>query len=1228
MTQSRAGRMTSSHDERAGRSAGPVSPPAPWYEGHGVDREGSSPRAPTRIDLCGQLRARINDRDVAPLLPGPQGRALFAFLVLNRSRYVSREELIDALWPSDPPASPAAGLSSVLARVRRAVGRDVIVGRTQLSARLPPTAEVDVELIERSLQHAERALAADEVQAAAIAADAGLQIVERRLLPGLDHPWVEEKRSQLHEMDARLLEVRVRAALQMGGNDIVVAQRHARALTARHAFNERGYELLMEAQARRRNVAEALLTFERLRGVLRELGTVPSPSAVALHERLLLHGRWETADPADAQVAPLDAPPELPQGLRVGEDRRLVGRRRELDRLHAIWLAANTGRQQFAVVVGEPGIGKTRLAARFAETVHAQGAIVLYGRCDEETVVPYQPFVEAIRHYLQTNPASVDEYVGQGMQALGELVPEIHDLAARPSEVQYRDPDTQRYWLFEALTDLLWGWSRERSILLVLDDLHWAEKPTFLLLRHTLRHAATARVMILATARRTEDSIAELLAECEDRGTELPLAGLDDEATNAIVEARLEVPATAGFVRALHERTDGNPFFIEEALRSLTSSGALGDGRAASERLLEGMNVPERVQELTRRRLRRLSPSTVEAVTVAAVIARARGGFDLQTLEAVFEQPWQAVYHAIEEAEDSGLVVEGDAGRLVFSHALIGDAIYAALSGTLRVRLHQRVGEALEARSADAGELAFHFWTARELAGPERASVYSERAAAQAAEALAYEEAIVHYERALDAFASARPGDEQGRCELLLALGRVQRHAGEPAARDTYRAAAASAQRRGAADQLTRAALGLAERCWEADVDGVERGYLTTALQMLSDEDSVTRVHLLARLAEHQHFAGDQAEGLALSSEAVQMAGRLQAASAPGDAKALTEVLLARRSALKARHFALLDIEHLEERMRLMREIRSLADGHRELSGEVLQWWMFDLIERGDVRAARRVYAEFEEVAQELQQPLFDHVAAAWEGVFAQLSGDTPAAERLAADALASGRRAHSGDAWSTRNAQLFSLRRQQGRLTEMLSDLEELSGGPIAPVVWNAALAIAYVESGRPDDGRARYERYAKHNFDSVPRGLLWLPAAVLLAEVCAALGDRPRAHVLYEMLLPYAGRYVQVGLATCWGSVERYLGLLAATRGDTGLAERHYQRAVERNRAIDAPLLVAAAQCDYAVLLRRRGDPSHAAELGAAAEELAGARGSVALAARAAELRRGGGLSGQIGA
>jgi tetratricopeptide (TPR) repeat protein len=314
-----------------------------------------------------------------------------------------------------------------------------------------------------------------------------------------------------------------------------------------------------------------------------------------------------------------------------------------------------------------------------------------------------------------------------------------------------------------------------------------------------------------------------------------------------------------------------------------------------------------------------------------------------------------------------------------------------------------------------------------------------------------------------------------------------------------------------------------------------------------------------------------------------------------------------------------LDIKHLEERVRLIGEICAPTEGHRELSGEILQWSIFDLVELGDVSAARRVHAELEEVAQQLRQPLIEHVAAAWEGVFAQLSGDIPAAERLAADAHARGGRAGARDAWSTFNAQLFSLRRQQGRLTEMLSDLEQLSRGPVAQGVWNGALAIAYVESGLPEEGRARYQRYAQRNFDSVPRGLHWLPTAVLLAEACAALDDRPRAHVLYEMLRPYAGRYVQVGLATCWGSVDRYLGLLAATRGDTDLAERHYQRAVERNRAIGAPLLVAAAQCDYAALLGRRGDRSRAAELGAAAEELARTRGGVALAARAGDLRRG---------
>ncbi|MCA1683102.1 MAG: AAA family ATPase [Actinobacteria bacterium] len=1178
-----------------------------------ADRSAGASESGTRIELCGALRADLRGRQVTPLLPGRQGRLLFAFLVVNRHRRVSRHELHDVLWPVELPDAPESGLSSVLARVRRAVGEGVIEGRAELALRLEPDAHIDVERAASDAREAERALADGDPRAAMAAAEVALETVTRPLLPGLEGAWIDDAQAELTALEPNLLEILARAALALGGESLTKAERFASALVDRHPFREAGHALLIEVQARRGNLAEATRTYHRLRVFLRdELGTAPSASVSALHERLLQRGRAESLGDLTPPAAGGRVPLPPIGGARPAAP--FVGRREPLDRVRALWREVTTGRHRLALVVGEPGVGKTRLAAHFASEVHETGGAVLYGRCDEEPLVSYQPFVEALRHYLRHGDWEEDAKVQGELLELSRLIPEAE--MERSEAPPPRDPETGRYLLFEAVATLLRRGARVHPLLLVLDDLQWADRGTLLLLRHLLRHPRSMQVMVLGLFRDVELGIEHPLAGLvADLRRELPLErvaleGFDEDESDALVTAHLAAPATEAFVRGLRTQTEGNPFFMQEALRSLVESEAVAKGEAASEQALQSVGVPESVADVILRRLGRVSELAGELLTVAAVIGRE---FDAGVAAAVLATPVDGALEAMDEAMAAGLVgeVADSVDRFAFCHALVRAAAYDRLSTSRRLRLHLRVAEALEAGAgverAGAGELAHHFFLARQVGGAEKAVRYALRAAEEDSRALAHEEAAAHYRRALEVL-GGESGDGSLRCDVLLALGRSQWRAGDSAARETYFEAADTARRRGAPEQLARAALGLGERYWEAKaVDEQYRHLLGEALSTLGDEDSVVRARLMARMAENLHFTAEQQRGAELSLEAVAMARRL------GEVDTLV-------TALMGRHVALLHIEHLDERLRLIDEVLTLTREHRALSAEACHWRLFDLCELGEVDQARHDHAELAALAQQLRQPLLQHLAIGWEVVFAHLAGDVGEAERLAMQSFDFARRAQVGDASSSLAAMLFALRRQQGRLGELVTAMEALvDEAPSAPLAWNAALALANLDAGNVEEGRRRYERFAARDFAAVPRDWYWLATIGLLAEACVALEDLERAPHLYELLLPYADRSLQVIFAVCFGSVHRQLGILARVMERFDDAEEHFRAALEVNERMGALLMTAETRCEYGEMLLRRGnegDRDRAAVLGALAEEIAAPRGLDGLAQRARAL------------
>ena len=713
-------------------------------------------------------------------LPGRQGPLMFAVLLHNRGRAVARGELIAALWPDEAPADPDHALHALVSKVRQAVGRDTLTGRRELTLSLPDDADVDVERAHAAAERAYAALADGDRSAAWEAAQSAVEIARRGFMVGHDAPWVEERRRELDELRLGALETAARAGVELGGPHLMGAERAARELIKEAPLREAGHRLRMQALAARGDTAEALAAYEDLRVLLRdELGTAPGEAVRALHERLLT---GEPIAPATPAPAPAPAqPPRVPlPALLTRAHDELVGREPELERLREAWAEARSGRRRLTVLRGGPGIGKTRLASELAREAHAAGT-VLYAGCLEDTLVSYQPFVEALRHYARSAPLDgLAGRLGPGAGELARLVPELAPHVASDREAAIGDPETRRYLLFDAVSSLLAEASRQAPVLLVLDDLHWADRSTLQLLRHVARAPDEAALLIVGTYREmdvdADHALVALLADLRRDGfyERLALAGLDRDGVGALIEASAGEPAPSAVVGQLHASTDGNPFFVQETVRHLIENGAAPRSGGWAAGPIGELGVPEGVKEVLARRLARLSETCRALLSQASVLGRE---FPFDLLLAMSGDSEEAAIGALEEALGAHVVVEAQDGAYAFTHALVRETLYEALSAPRRQRTHARAAVAIEAapaadREARIAALAIHLRLAGTAGDPAKAIEYSLRAGEDAGRHFAWDEAALHWSGALALMERTGAGAAV-RAQLCVALGQL-----------------------------------------------------------------------------------------------------------------------------------------------------------------------------------------------------------------------------------------------------------------------------------------------------------------------------------------------------------------------------------------------------------------------------------------------------------------------
>ena len=886
--------------------------------------------------------------------------------------------------------------------------------------------------------------------------------------------------------------------------------------------------------------------------------------------------RWDAR-----RLSPIPLPPFLTDLGRI-----FVGRDAQLDRLAQTWKEAVAGERRITFLAGEPGVGKTRLAAELAARVYEDGATVLVGRCDEDLGVPYQPFVEALRQFADHTPADdLERRLGRYAGELTRLIPELPSLVpGLPGAVQ-SDPETERYRLFDAVAAWLGAVSAVDPLLLVLDDVQWAAKPTLLLLRHVISSADPSRLLVLATYRDTElghdHPLGELLADLRRQHAvdRLSLLGLDSSGVAAYLEqaaGHALDDEDLALARAIHEETEGNPFFVREVLRHLTETGAVAEqaGRWGVRRAIDDVGIPEGVREVVGRRLSRLSPAANRLLEVGAV---AGPEFEMGILQAVEGLPDDELVASFEEASASRLVTEvGGAGaRYRFAHALVRDTLYSGLSAARRVTLHRRVAEAIETLHATAIDnhlpALAHHWAraAAPAADTARAVDYAARAGDQALAQLANDEAVRYYRQALDLLGLVEGADGgDRRLTLMIGLGEAQGRAGEPASRTTLLDAGRLARRLGRGEAMCRAALansrGTFSELGVVDTDRVRA--LEEALTVSGDIDESRRARLLAILAVELLWSADPARCRQLSDEALALARRT------GDPRVLGSVIALRWATIWHPQWAV-------ERLNLAEELLSLADVTGDPSFRFWGLWRrsLALMELADGAAATESREAARRQANDLGQPfpkwcvMISLISAAVAG------GRLEEAERI----MESVPDFRIPDADTLHTAGLAGIRYEQGRLGELESLLHAtVERLPRVPL-FRALLALAHIETGRLDEARAVYgsePEVTEQVFDYFAA-----PTAAVLATVCCRLNDTDGAARLFDLLAPYANQ-VASHPGIWFGSYEHHLGLLSATLGRIPEAESHFARATETHKRLGATTWLARTQAEWSRIGPRR--------------------------------------------
>jgi class 3 adenylate cyclase/tetratricopeptide (TPR) repeat protein len=899
---------------------------------------------------------------------------------------------------------------------------------------------------------------------------------------------------------------------------------------------------------------------------------------------------WSPLEGADDAI-PL--PPKIAPVPAFG----LYGRGGEQAIIYRCWTAGKQGQRQLVLLAGEPGIGKTRLASEAGRIAHGEGAIVLFGSCDEDIGYPYRPFVEALRHYLtNASDEALLQHVRKYRSELLRIAPALAERVPNLPKLETADAETERYMMFEAVAGLLAAASQQSPVLLILDDLQWAGTPELLLVKHILRSPMPMRLLVIGTYRDTELSrmhpLTAVLADLRrEIGIErIALRGLDEMGVVDFVEAaaghELDEVQLA-LARVIGRDTEGSPLFVGEVLRHLAESGAAfrqGERWTISGDI-QSLGIPEGVKEAIGRRLSRLSIETNKTLSLASVIGHE---FDLMLLKQVAETSEDAILDAVDEARSAALVAKIASGvdYYAFTHLLVRATLYDELNPDRRARIHERVGVALERLTAEMpdqriDELARHWMAAAMNVGNARKAIgFARRAGDRALAGLAFEQAAKYYEQALSVLAQHDRDAELLRCDLLLALSDAKRRAGDIGYREPVAQAVQIARSAGDAKRFALAVLGNAR----PDHPFANSNLLDQSLIALYEEaiaaldnadEDILRARLFFHLAGEMLHTPQRERRKELSRQAVAIARQC------GDRALIAQALHIYASAIN-------DPTTLRERLALTAEQGALAD---ELVTRETRWAaayqrLGALLESGDIGGAELMLSRMKELASKLRQPFFSWGTELAVAMMSVMSG-APDAEQNVLAAFQVGTVGGQPDAKQAYISQLSVIRRDQGRHAELIESLRGFADTLLHLPVWRVIFAGLCCETDELDEARAQIDKLAGCDFQ-ISLDWTWASVVINLAQVCADLGDQRLAALYYPQVQSVAGQVgvTAIGLV-CYGSLAFPCGQLAACLHRWEEAEQYFDQAIAMNTRIGARPYLVRTQRAYASMLLDRNSP-----------------------------------------
>jgi class 3 adenylate cyclase/tetratricopeptide (TPR) repeat protein len=879
--------------------------------------------------------------------------------------------------------------------------------------------------------------------------------------------------------------------------------------------------------------------------------------------------RWERAVRSSGLPLPLQ--------LTTGGGARFVGRARELD--EAIELFCEVQQAHALWLLGEPGIGKTRLATEVAVRAHATGALVLFGRCDEDVNAPFQPVIQALRWFAgQVDDERLAAELGVDPEPLARLVPEIRSrlpgLAAEPGTVT----EAEQYRLFDAVRSWLASVSVDTPVVFVVDDVHWADKATLGMIGHISRSAEPARLLVVGTARDTDPDSSDALGDLVDdldrlgRSRSVSLAGLTTDDVAALVEAAgVSTARPERFAAHLTNETAGNPLFVAAVLAGWRNDEEQPDA------------LPSDVRVAVRRRVRRLSESTQELLQVAAIVGLE---FPLGTVlraAAVDERDGLA---RVEQAVRAGLAAEIAIDRFRFTHALVRDALVDELSASRRARVHAAVAEAIETRAGGVQEddlhaLAHHY--ARAGADPStlaRAHQHAIASAETAMRMLAFDVAVTDYALALEISTSLQNYPPTDAVDLLIAKGGAEmKDRSHARAITTLTSAARLAESLADWERFGVAVIACEEAAWRPGLAGASR-LLADGIAHSADMSEALAIRVRASYGRSLHYEGEGDRARRVTAEALALARKL------GDPVALAHALQASIQALYP-----VDSRSVHSVLERAEEIWNLA-GHLndvDVLFNAAQYALVGSLVLGDRASLTKWYARVVDVTERLGTRFSRYVKATDEQYLAFVDGDLARAEALIEECELLGGELHE-DASGVSGGQVFIIRREQDRLRELVPIVRMLLSDNSDASMWQPGLVLLLAEVGMHDEARVRLDQLAANRCAAVPRDDIY---PVVLGFLCEAVALTGATHLVGDLRaeLTIYGPALGGGHAFAYmGCVRLHFGLLAELEGDLQRAAGDFDAAIAFEREMRAPVFLARALLYGARVSLRLGDLSGA--------------------------------------